>query len=118
MSDPLDQPEPDGYDLVVPFVICTSQGGPFDDDAFVAGYQCGEIDKTLATVNAAASVGAPSALVSLTWTVRTDLLRQLELVAMSRGFPYMAKEAVDDMPEWTVVTFSNRSPQPTDTTET
>lgn len=25
------------YDLVMPFVVCQSQGGPYDDDAFVGG---------------------------------------------------------------------------------
>jgi hypothetical protein len=35
--DPLDEPEPGTtWGLVVPFVVCQSQGGPYDDDAFVS----------------------------------------------------------------------------------
>ena len=34
-NDDLDQPESEKYDLAVPFIVCQSQGGPFDDDAFL-----------------------------------------------------------------------------------
>ena len=79
MGDPMDQPEDEGMSLVFPFVVCQSNGGPYDDDAFTAGYQCGQIDRSLA---AAAAVGATS----MTCTVYTTLIKQLELVAMNRGF--------------------------------
>jgi hypothetical protein len=98
VTDPLDQPETEGYALAVPFVVCASQGGPFDDDAFVAGFQAGEIDKTLTV---AAAAGANRA----TFTVRTTLVRQAELLAMNRGFPAMTTVECDETPEWTLMTF-------------
>jgi len=108
VNDPLDEAEPEGMSLVVPFIVCTSQGGPYDDDSFVAGFQAGEIDKALAV---AMTAGARVA----TWTVRTALVPQLELLAMHRGFMHIeAVEIGEDedhpaMPEWSVVTFSTEA---------
>jgi len=97
--DPADQPEEPTWGLVVPFTACTSKGGPYEDQAFVAGFQCGEIDKALTVIAAAGGERA-------TFTVRTPLVPQLELLAMNRGFPVMAAIVVEDYPEWTVVGFA------------
>ncbi len=99
MTDDQDRPEDDGYSLVVPFVACTSKGGPYDDDAFVAGFQCGEIDRTL---TALAAVGGSRA----TFTVYASLVGQLELVAMNRGFPVVTVEECAEASEWVQVTFA------------
>jgi len=80
MSD--DQPESEDMTLVVPFIVCASQGGPYDDDAFVAGFTCGDADRALA-------VAAVSHATHVALTVHTALLPQLELIAMARGFPVM-----------------------------
>lgn len=79
--DGMDQPEDDSYELAVPFIACASQGGTYDDDAFVAGFQAGQIDQALKT--------ASSVMAVRVWfpMVRTDLHKQLELIAMNRGFP-------------------------------
>lgn len=108
MIDPLDQPEDDGgMQLVVPFVACQSQGGPFDDEAFVAGFQCGQISQAL---KAAAVIGADR----LRFTVRTDLAKQLDLIAMEAGFALSVAEVEESedhpaMPEWSFATFENLS---------
>lgn len=101
MSDEgMDQPEEIRYDLLFPFIVCQSQGGPYEDDAFVAGYQAGQIDKALAAVSAGDGTQAK-------FTVRSMLVPQLELIAMNRGFPVMVAEPWDEHPEdWTFVTFS------------
>lgn len=94
--------------LVVPFIVCRSKGGPYDDDSFVAGFQAGEIDKALAVALAAG-------LDRATFTVRTALVAQLELIAMHRGFPVVTAVEVgetpeyDAMPEWSFVTFATRA---------
>lgn len=104
MTDPLDQPEPEGYGLLYPFICVTSQGGPYDDAAFTAGMQVGQIDRAL-TLALAAGADRFRA------TVRTDLVKQLELVGMARGFPVVIAEEVTEteehpaMPEWTYITF-------------
>lgn len=48
MTEPLDglYKLPD-FDLLMPFVVCKAQGGPFDDESFVAGWRCAEIDAAL-----------------------------------------------------------------------
>lgn len=99
LPDPMDQPEDEGMELAVPFIVCQSQGGPYEDESFVAGYQAGRIDMALA---AAASVGAKSA----TYTVMTTLVKQLELIGMHRGFPNVTAEQPEEAPEWSFVTFS------------
>lgn len=92
-GDP-DQPQEDGYELVVPFIACQSHGGTFDDNAFVAGFQAGQIDQAL---HAGATVGA----VTLRFpAVRADLVAQLELICMNRGYPVLDVTAIDGYPEW------------------
>jgi hypothetical protein len=83
--------------LTVPFVVCASHGGPFDDAPFVAGFQAGMIHQALQT--------AGPEVDRTRWVVRTGLLRQVELIAMSAGFPTMTIDA-SDYPEWTLVTFA------------
>ena len=61
---------------VMPFVAVTSQGGPFDDQAFTAGFQCGQLWQLL-------HVERPEA-VSL--SVYRDLERQVDLIAMAAGY--------------------------------
>lgn len=93
----------DGWDLAVPFIVCRSQGGPYDDAAFVAGFQAGQIHRALA---AAKAVGADR----LTFTVDSELTKQLDLIAMDAGFS-LTIEAIEEtedhpaLPEWTFATF-------------
>lgn len=103
-TDPLDQPEDDSYGLVYPFVVCQSQGGPYDDDSFVAGFALGRIDQAL---DAAELLGAKE----MRFTVRSALAKQCELVGMARGFPVVEVVEVGEtdqhaaMPEWSYATF-------------
>lgn len=96
-------------ELVVPFIVVESKGGPYDDQAFVAGYQVGEIDVRLAFANMA---GAQTVKFPI---VRRSLLAQLELHGMRYGFTSMeASEATSHIPasdEWCSLTFA-RGPQP------
>lgn len=62
------------FGLVMPFTVCESQGGPFDDVAFVAGYRCGVVDAKLADGNCEEPV----------WS-HEDELPQLDLIAMRHG---------------------------------
>lgn len=95
-----DQAEPDGFALVMPFVVCQSKGGPYDDASFVAGWQAGEIDRALT----AAEV---SRATRVEWDmVHAALVPQLELIAMRRGFPSVTVESSDEWPEWCTVTFA------------
>lgn len=88
MADEFDQPETDGWGLVMPFVACRSHGGPYDDDAFVAGFQVGQINRALAAIAALEGDG-------LTAMVRADLAAQLDLIAMQHGFPHVERTEHD-----------------------
>lgn len=89
------QGEPDAtFGLVMPFVVCRSNGGPYDDEAFVAGVYCGSIDQELQT----RSICGPQKYVP------TAVVPQLDLLAMHRGYE-MSAEPWGDHPEWTLVSF-------------
>lgn len=105
MTDPMDLPENDGMELVFPFVVCQSNGGPYDDDAFTAGYQCGRVDSALAS---AAAVGANRAA----FTVGTRVVAQVELIAMHHGFAYIRVEECAETPEWSLVTITTTEETP------
>ena len=90
--------EETGYDLVMPFVACVSNGGPFDDDAFTAGYQAGGLDKALEILAAAGGC-------ELRATVNAALMPQLDLIAMRHGFR-LDSEACAEAEGWAFVTFT------------
>jgi hypothetical protein len=95
--DPLDAPEEVDFELAVPFVVCTSQGGPYDDAAFVAGFYTGSVDRAL-------QVGKVAEAPVVQAVVPSTLLNQLELIGMHRGYPTMRTRVSDD-PAWTYVQF-------------
>ena len=97
-DDPLDQPEEDGYALVMPFVVVTSKGGPYDDDAFTAGWQCGDLDRRLATIKDAGGEFYRT-------TLRKEVVPQADLIAMHRGFT-LATEDFEDAEGWTAGVFT------------
>lgn len=101
MSDDLDRPEPDegSYSLVMPFVVVQSTGGPYDDAAFTAGWAAGAIDRTLH------SLADEAAVWDLTFTVRTDLIPQMELIGMRHQFPVM-RSAATEVSEWSSIIFA------------
>lgn len=105
-TDPLDQPEDDdAMELVFPFIACVSQGGPYDDAAFVAGVQLGRIDRML-EMAAAINVARTE-----TVTIYAQLVRQAELCGMARGFPVMEIGTEDDplFAAWAHVTFAKET---------
>lgn len=102
MPDREDQPEGEGMELVLPFVLVASVGGPYDDDAFAAGWQCGDIDRTLAQV--------PDTVDRLHWPVfRTALHRQVDLIAMRYGFDTVVVVPSQEWPEWGTLTIARES---------
>lgn len=84
------------YELVMPFVVTTSHGGPYEDNAFVAGWQCAEVDRELAW-------GQTIKADLMRKTVFTGVLPQIELIAMKHG--YTATFGCDDESEWAAVLF-------------
>lgn len=92
----MNEPDP-AYGLVMPFVVCASKGGPYDDVAFTAGYECGMLDVVLEL--AAANPDGHR----IERTVRTASLAQVDLLAMRHGY-VLDSEAWPECPdEWTRV---------------
>lgn len=87
-----------GYELEMPFVVCQTQGGPYDDTAFVAGFRLGRLDallerRTTPEHNEAMQPGD---------------VKQADLIAMRRGYTLDVTRADDDG-EWVVGTFKRIS---------
>lgn len=96
----MDEPEQvEGhYALVFPFVACKSNGGPYDDDAFVAGYRLGRIDAVLQATKTTAAVHH--------FQIHPEEAQQLDLIAMHHGYD-VDREHWDDHPdEWMFVTLT------------
>ena len=98
-SDELDQPEGEGYSLVMPFVVTDSHGGPYADEPFVAGYECGRIDARLAAIAAADGDGFSA-------TVHAANVPQLDLLAMHHGFHATNAVVFEEAPMWVTWTCS------------
>lgn len=93
------EPEEDGYELLYPFVVCKSNGGPFDDEAFCAGFRAGEISQMLAAGRHlhATEIHVPA--------VATEITGQLDLIALHHGYLMDKPEISGQWPQWCDVTF-------------
>lgn len=87
----------EGHSLVMPFVVCRSEGGPYDDAAFVAGVRFAHVQAALAD--------APPIYET---QQSPTLVPQLDLLAMERGY-HMTIEHHSD--EWALVTFRLNNPE-------
>lgn len=97
MTDPQDQPQHDGHSLAVPFTACASNGGPYDDQAFVGGFDCGAMHTEMRLLR---TLGATPAA---RW-VKPAILDQLDLLAMDSGYT-IKRGRVDEASRWTWVQF-------------
>lgn len=105
-DNPADGPEEEtGYELVMPFVVAQSAGGPFDDDALCAGFELGRLDGVLAT-------GRPAVL---TGPYKKAVLPQVDLIAMKHGYSVAVDDTRDTRGEWAIVTLSILDGGKTDT---
>ena len=87
------------FGLMMPFVVCASHGGPYDDAAYCAGFEAGTVDTILATL--------PVGINQVSRPVRTDNLPQIDLIAMQHGWS-ITSTVDDEYPEWMTVTFRRR----------
>jgi hypothetical protein len=82
------------YETAMPFVLCRSHGGPYDDDAFLSGWRLGGIATTLAGPGVSA----------VSDSIRVEERRQADLIAMACGYAMTVDGAGDA--GWLNVTFS------------
>lgn len=93
MMDELEEAfEDDGteLELVMPFVCCESQGGPYNDHAFVAGTRFQELWQRL-------QHGKPDVLTSYEFP---ESVPQLELLAMHFGYVLQHRPWDEHPDEW------------------
>ncbi len=74
------------YELVMPFVVCESNGGSYPDAPFVAGWECGALDTRLKHER-------PEVL---DLPVRTASLPQVDLITMKHGYQLIQIESDEE----------------------
>jgi|SRR4051812_26083869 hypothetical protein len=77
----------------VPFVVVRSSGGPYDDEAFVAGYALGVLSTSLSD----SSMQSPFVMPTY-----ANAVKQADLIAMRYGW---LTRAIDKMGEWVILQF-------------
>ena len=81
------------YELVMPFILCESNGGDLDDRAFAAGWRCAEVNAGAARLEAGQTD---------VWVVPDDEVDQIDLIAMSQGCVMVTAPNGEDT-GWTLV---------------
>lgn len=90
MSDnPFDHEHEEGYGLVMPFVVCKTNDGPYDDESYACGWEMAVLDERLKIAKAANAV-IHSVM------IHAGNLPQLELVLMKFGILRGEVEGDDD----------------------
>lgn len=84
------------YEMVMPFLVVRSKGGPYDDEAFTAGWAMGSLDARLGSL-----VIDPGGTYKIDVTVPPDCVPQIDLIAMKHGFACETTDTSDD--HWTQV---------------
>ena len=86
-----------GDNIVMPFTVCSSLGGPYDDAAFQAGWNCALIDRVLNSNRYAYFEDV----------VQTPLVPQLDLLAMHHGYTMRSRPVAGmDPDEYTHIAFT------------
>lgn len=81
----------DPVELIYPFVVCTSNGGPYDDEAFVAGVRFGVLMYRMLRDDPI-----------IQDSTFTELLPQLDLAAMHSSYTLTSALWTED-PKWCIV---------------
>lgn len=96
--------------LVMPFVVCASNGGPYDDQAFVAGVVFAQHQALLEHAHP-----EDGRTVVTTFPVYPALVPQLDLLAMAHGYRLHSEPVPGAAGEWTSVSYRPGEPSPGDT---
>lgn len=88
-----------GLELVMPFVACSSVGGPYEDEAYCAGYEMGALDATLTSSKAMGVLPVHA-------TIQAGNRAQADLVAMKHGLVAVFEETYVE--DWVSVTIDRK----------
>lgn len=92
------------YGIVMPFVLTKTNGGPYDDDAFVAGVTCGALDQELTLTTTLHTLPRER-------YINTLHLPQVDLIAMRHGYQLRLGD-LDEASGWQVVQFDWADAEP------
>lgn len=88
------EPDDDHMDLVMPLIVVASNGGPYDDASFVAGMHLQQLWGVLERKP-----------MSYQQFVRSDLIPQIDLLAMHFGYRMDAEPWAPEPDQWTFARF-------------
>lgn len=83
------------FELVTPFVLVKSAGGPYDDKSFSSGYRLGRMDMSF-------EISAQLHSLPRAYTFAHEEKTQVDLIAMKHGFTV---EFEDYDEYWTIARF-------------
>lgn len=86
--------------LIMPFVLCESKGGPYDDEAFTAGFALGGLDHDL-------SLAKHNNMTPGERYMRVEYQPQADLIAMRHGFTLTLSYERDG---WALYQFGSATP--------
>lgn len=88
------------FEMIMPLVVCQSNGGPYDDLSFVVGMRYAEINLALGTLPA-------FGILDYSLWVERELAPQLDLLAMHHGYTVTFEECeVEEcMGDWVQANF-------------
>lgn len=89
-----------GYEMLMPFLSVQSKGGPYEDDAYAAGYAMGLLDAQLG-----------GSVFDQGRAVRTADREQADLIAMRHGF--MADFSDEEVEGWVCMSVRRAVVDPT-----
>lgn len=96
-TDPADDSEAAVASLVMPFVVVQSEGGPFDDESYSAGYEMGHMWCFLQMVTGMNDIR------NIDLMVRSANVPQADLVAMHFGYVTEVKPCPGMEDEWSAI---------------
>lgn len=97
------------YQLVMPFVLTKSEGGPYDDAAFAAGMTCGQLWTELMVLTQHGATPRPR-------YVQPEYVPQIDLIAMHYGYT-LKPGPIDEASGWQWVGFGPDYNEPDDEDE-
>lgn len=95
--------EDEHFELLMPFVVVESAGGPYNDEAFVAGWQMGSLDRDLLTMDPRSQ--------SVVIPMYSSCAAQVDLIAMKHGFTVTVLGNLDE--QWATFRIERAPEQPT-----
>lgn len=85
------------YSAEMPFIATASNGGAYDDAAYIAGYEAGVLAGQLrGDISPSPENPGPPSVTDWRWA-RADNLRQMDLLAMQHGYAVEVGETHEDL---------------------